>query len=171
MRYEVTIDGTTREVVVEKKKDGRYHVELDGEVVSVDLLRPSPEAWQMLLHEGDDSDGGESWECGCVPAGAGYMVDVRGVSVQVDVVDPRRKALRMSSGASSGTLTTMMPGRVVKLLCAVGDHVKKGQPLLVIEAMKMENELKSPIDGTVAEILVAEGVAVEANTKLVRVTA
>ena len=170
MRYEITIDGTTRQVRVERGRDGRYRLDIDGEEVLVDLLRPSPEAWQMLV-SGGDGVGGESWECGCVPSGDGYMVDVRGVSVQVDVVDPRRKALKASAGASGGTLSTQMPGRVVKVLCAAGDVVKKGQPLVVIEAMKMENELKSPIDGVVGEVLVREGQAVEGNTKLVRVTA
>jgi biotin carboxyl carrier protein len=59
-----------------------------------------------------------------------------------------------------------MPGRVAKLLVTAGDEVKAGQPLVVLEAMKMENELRSPKDGKVAEVLVREGQAVEAQTKL-----
>ncbi|MFN7147737.1 MAG: biotin/lipoyl-containing protein, partial [Myxococcota bacterium] len=85
------------------------------------------------------------------------------------VVDPRRKALRMAAGAANGMLATQMPGRVVRLLVKPGDVVRKGQPVIVVEAMKMENEMKSPIDGTVAEVLISEGQAVEAGTKLVRV--
>mgnify|MGYP003342553706 FL=1 len=78
---------------------------------------------------------------------------------------------RSAAAAAGGTITTQMPGRVVRLLLAVGDPVRKGQPVLVVEAMKMENEMKSPIDGRVAEILVAEGSTVEAGTKLVKVEA
>jgi biotin carboxyl carrier protein len=162
MTYEVTIDGTTRVVQVERLRDGMLQVTLDGVASRIDLQRPSPEALQMLID-------GESWECGCVPAGDGYMVDVRGVSVQVDVVDPRRRPLKLGGGAAGGLITTAMPGRVVRVLAAPGDVVRKGQPLLVVEAMKMENEIKSPTDGTLAEVWVAEGQAVETGAKLARV--
>jgi biotin carboxyl carrier protein len=63
-----------------------------------------------------------------------------------------------------------MPGRVVKLCVAVGDEVAVGQPLVVVEAMKMENELKAKAAGRVAEIHVAAGTAVEGNAKLVTLT-
>lgn len=162
MKYEITIGETTRLVDIEATSDGRYRVSWEGAAHEVDLLKPTPEAYQMLID-------GESWEAGAVAVDGGYLVDVMGLSTSVGVVDPRRKALRLAAGAAGGTITTQMPGRVVRLLLNVGDPVKKGQPVLVVEAMKMENEMKSPIDGTIAEILVAEGQAVEAGTKLVRV--
>lgn len=162
MKYEITIGETTRLVDIEATGDGRYRVSWEGESHEVDLLRPTPEAYQMLID-------GESWEAGAVATESGYLVDVMGLSTEVAVVDPRRKALRMAAGAASGMLATQMPGRVVRLLVKPGDVVRKGQPVIVVEAMKMENEMKSPIDGTVAEVLVGEGQAVEAGTKLVRV--
>jgi biotin carboxyl carrier protein len=164
MKYEITIGGTTRYVDIQPAGEGRYRVAWDGKSHEIDLLKPSPEAYQMLID-------GESWEAGCVASPEGYLVDVMGFSTEVTVVDPRRKALKQAAGAASGMLATQMPGRVVRLICKVGDVVKKGQPIIVIEAMKMENEMKSPIDGTIGEILVAEGVAVEAGTKLIRVDA
>lgn len=164
MKYEITIGGTTRNVDIEPAGDGRYRVWWEGESHEVDLLRPSPEAYQMLID-------GESWEAGCVAAPDGYLVDVMGLSTEVQVVDPRRRALKLAAGTVTGLLATQMPGRVVRLIAKVGDIVRKGQPIIVVEAMKMENEMKSPIDGTVAEILVAEGQAVESGTKLVRVEA
>jgi biotin carboxyl carrier protein len=164
MRYEVTIDGATRQVEVEPAGEGLFRVVVDGVPREVDLLRPSPEAYQMLID-------GQSWEAGCVPSEGGYFVDIRGVSTQVDVVDPRRRPLRLAGVAGGGVVSTPMPGRIVKLLANVGDGVRKGQPVLVIEAMKMENELKSPIDGVVKEVLVAEGQVVDAGTKLVRIEA
>nr|WP_306414357.1 biotin/lipoyl-containing protein [Corallococcus exiguus] len=60
-----------------------------------------------------------------------------------------------------------MPGKVVKVLVAVGEEVKEGQGLVVVEAMKMENELKSPKAGKVTEVFAKEGTAVENNAKLV----
>jgi biotin carboxyl carrier protein len=60
-----------------------------------------------------------------------------------------------------------MPGRVIKVLVAPGDEVAVGQPVLVVEAMKMENELKAKTAGTVAEVHVAVGDTVEGNAKLV----
>ncbi len=162
MKYEITIGGTTRLVDIEPAGLGRYRVAWDGESHAIDLLRPTREAYQMLID-------GESWEAGAVPTEGGYLVDVMGLTTEVGVVDPRRKALRLAAGAVSGMVSTQMPGRVVRLLVAPGDAVKKGQPIIVVEAMKMENEMKSPIDGTVAEVLVAEGSTVESGTKLVRV--
>ena len=164
MTYEITIDGTTRTVDVTLGKDGRYVVAFDGEQHVVDLLKPTPEAYQMLID-------GQSWEAGCVPTSDGYLVDVMGVSTDVAVVDPRRKALKLGAGSASGTIATQMPGRIVRLMVKPGDTVKKGQPVLVIEAMKMENEMKSPVDGVLGEVYVSEGQTVEAGTKLVRIDA
>ena len=161
MKYEITIGGTTRLVDVEKV-GGKYRVAWAGELHHVDVLRPSPEAFHMLID-------GESWEAGCVPAPEGYLVDVMGASFDVGVVDPRRRALRLGVGTAGGSMNTQMPGRIVWLLVAVGDVVTKGQPVLVIEAMKMENELKSPTNGAVAELFIVEGQVVQAGTKLLRI--
>lgn len=60
-----------------------------------------------------------------------------------------------------------MPGKVVKLLCRPGDRVRAGQGLLIIEAMKMENELRAPVDGVVAEVRAVEGQSVEGGAVLV----
>jgi biotin carboxyl carrier protein len=59
-----------------------------------------------------------------------------------------------------------MPGKVVKILVAMGDEVKEGQGLMVVEAMKMENEMKSPKAGKIVELHVKEGQTVEGNAKL-----
>lgn len=73
-----------------------------------------------------------------------------------------------AGGATARELRSDMPGLVVELKCAVGDAVERGQPLLVLEAMKMQNELASPGDGVVEEILVSAGQSVESNVLLVR---
>jgi biotin carboxyl carrier protein len=87
------------------------------------------------------------------------------------VADERRLRLRAAQGGFSAEgrqlISAPMPGKVVKVLVKVGDEVKEGQGLVVIEAMKMENELKSPKAGKVVELPAKEGTAVEINAKLV----
>jgi biotin carboxyl carrier protein len=63
---------------------------------------------------------------------------------------------------------SQMPGKIVRILTAVGAEVKKGQSLMVMEAMKMENEIKSPQDGTIKDIRVTEGQAVETGAELIQ---
>jgi len=77
-----------------------------------------------------------------------------------------------SSGAlsgSEGVITTKMPGKILKIFCQVGDEISAGDPLLVMEAMKMENEIRSPVSGRVFSIGVSEGDAVEAKAILARI--
>jgi biotin carboxyl carrier protein len=78
-------------------------------------------------------------------------------------------AARERSGAGSGSVVAPMPGRVLRLLCAVGDHVARGQALVVLEAMKMENEQVANAAGVVREVLVREGESVDAGAKLIRI--
>ena len=71
------------------------------------------------------------------------------------------------SGGSSGELLTKMPGKVVKISVSVGDRVAKGQQLLVLEAMKMENEIKSNMDGVIKNIYVKEGDALQSGVLMI----
>ena len=68
-----------------------------------------------------------------------------------------------------GSLSSPMPGRIVKLLVKLGESIKKGQDLLVVEAMKMENKVSSPFEGTVKEIFFSEGDQIEANVPLMEI--
>jgi biotin carboxyl carrier protein len=79
-------------------------------------------------------------------------------------------ALRSRHGGGDSVLRSPMPGRVVKVFVAAGDQVEAGAPLLVVEAMKMENEVRAKVGGRVAEVHVAAGEAVEGNAKLVTFT-
>ena len=73
----------------------------------------------------------------------------------------------MAEGAGERTLKTQMPGRVVRILVAEGESVEEGQPVIVVEAMKMENELKSPVSGSVQRLCVEEGDQVQARSTLI----
>jgi len=96
--------------------------------------------------------------------------------LRAEVEDERAAILRQLARSESGAAGTVeikapMPGLVVRLPVQKGDAIKKGQSLAVIEAMKMENDIKSPADGVVSTIHVAERIAVEKNARLVTLTA
>ena len=139
----------------------RYGITIDsGSEVEVDAVRPVSDVLS-LVHQG------RSWEAGLVDLEDGYEVEVVGIRHELLVMDPRKKALRMAEGAGASSIKTQMPGRIVRILVAEGDRVVEGQPVIVVEAMKMENELKSPCDGTVETVRVSEGDQVQARTVLI----
>ena len=139
----------------------RYGITIDdGEEFEVDAVRPVDDVIS-LVHQG------KSWEAGLVETDDGFEVEVVGIRHELDVMDPRKKALRMADGAGQNAVKTQMPGRIVRILVNVGDAVDEGDPLIVVEAMKMENELKATSAGTVSKICVAEGEQVQARTTLI----
>ncbi|MBI3826711.1 MAG: biotin/lipoyl-binding protein [Candidatus Rokubacteria bacterium] len=99
------------------------------------------------------------------------LVDVGGESYAVQVEEQARHIIRTRGGAGGGhaaqTLTAPLPGKITHVAVAVGDAVKAGDPLVVIEAMKMENELRAKGAGTVAEVRVAAGATVNPGDVLV----
>lgn len=167
-RYSVEVAGQERDITIEK---------LDGNRVRVG------HAGRTRVYEAVKVTGGgraTSWSLLPEGGGAAALVDVDGaapdltvtldnVSVPVKLQSARAKvAGRAAAAPKSGpsAVQSPMPGKVVKLLVAVGDEVKAGQGVVVVEAMKMENELKSPRDGKVKAISVKEGQPVEAGQSL-----
>jgi acetyl/propionyl-CoA carboxylase alpha subunit len=116
---------------------------------------------------------GRSLEARLVPDGGGYRVQIGTASLHVRLMDPRRRLRAGSSGESRSRagIRAPMPGRVVRVLAQEGARVNAGQGVLVLEAMKMQNEIKCPFEGTVAKIHVGEGVSVSAGDILVTVEA
>jgi biotin carboxyl carrier protein len=160
---DVEISGTRRQVELIRTKEG-WRAMLDGRELTIDLAQVSQ--WRSLLV------GHSSHEVAIDARGRGELVvHVDGVAVPVAVIDPRaafgRRDHDRGAGGGPKTIVAPMPGRVVKILVKPGDEVAARQGLVVVEAMKMENELRAPRDGRVAEIRVAEGASVEANAILV----
>jgi biotin carboxyl carrier protein len=102
-----------------------------------------------------------------------HEVSLGGATVQVEMIDPiaakRRRRDDEMGGGGTGVVKAMMPGRVVRVLVAKGDAVRKGAGLMILEAMKMENEIQAPADGTVDELFVTAGQTVEAGADLVHI--
>ena len=157
--FDATVEGRTIRVEV-RGGDGRYSLSLDGSPLEVDLV-PTGRHFASLLVAG------ESHEVGIEKRPEGFVVQFPGDAVSVDLAEAARGASAPARRAHGpARLTAPMPGRVVRVLEAPGAEVAAGQGLVVIEAMKMENELMSPRAGRVLEVAVREGQAVEAGALL-----
>jgi len=116
--------------------------------------------------------GGKSYACDVEPGKDGRVGVLVGDSFhELEMLDERRLRMRAATGKFSlegpQRIDAPMPGKVVRVMVKVGDEVTEGQGLVVVEAMKMENELKSPKAGKVTEVHGVEGQAVESGAKLV----
>jgi len=145
---------------------------------------PAGDRWSLLLSTTDTGSpsGGASGspvvarsrEVAFEPQGRGrHLVHVRGRAIAVTRLDPRASAHRrpdVGGAADAASVVSPMPGRVVKLLVSPGDRVVPGQGLVVVEAMKMENEIRARYAATVADVRVREGEPVEARTVLLTFT-
>jgi biotin carboxyl carrier protein len=162
MKFTLEIDGQTRQVEIEPAdQPGQWRIQVDGHEVEADahLLRPgvlslliAGQSHRVVLDV-------EHFE----PA---LHLGAKRIPYRVD--DPRSLRSRRRHGQSDGpvTLRASMPGRIVRLLVAKGDTVAAHQGILVIEAMKMQNEIKSPKEGRVADLRVTPGDTVAAGDTL-----
>ena len=172
MRYEIEVGGRTRHVAVEHAGDG-FAVELDGRRWRIDASRVDAYTLSLILdNEVDRKDREEraGSEVTVVPGqSAGqFTIQVGALPIAV-TVNGRRHRAGSSDAASAGPqrIAAPMPGKIVRVFVRPGDAVTARQPLVVIEAMKMENELRANRDGTVAEVHVREGLSVEAGAPLI----
>jgi biotin carboxyl carrier protein len=168
MQLQIDVNGRPRTVDIERK-DGLYRVVIDGVERMVDAAAVDGSTFSLICL----ADGRSSQEVGLSPTGLPGEIAVHMPSGVASVRVLTGAASRFGRGAgaaqAAGTQQVLapMPGKVVKVLVKPGDEVKARQGLVVVEAMKMENELRSPKDGRVREVLVAEGVSVEAGRPLV----
>jgi biotin carboxyl carrier protein len=163
-----------------------YEVLINGHPYSLDLAPgPRPGEWVCHVREGNNQ---REYRFDAAASGSNVLsllfdgkslaferdpasgaLTLGGRRYEVDVRDPRSlRSRRAASQSSDGPrqLTAPMPGKVVRILAAAGASVEAGQGVLVVEAMKMQNELKSPKSGRVQKVLVAEGAPVNAGDVL-----
>jgi glutaconyl-CoA/methylmalonyl-CoA decarboxylase subunit gamma len=167
MRYYVNLDPSSGDepllVDVTELPTGALDVSIGGRRVDVDVVALG-DALSVRIDGQivDLTTEGTPPDVGAIASG--HRSYVRVESERMRAAEAAKKT---KGGGSDRVLKSPMPGRVVKVLVKVGDLVVAGQPLLVVEAMKMENELKAKAPATIAEIHVAAGATVEANAKLV----
>ncbi|MEO6222315.1 MAG: biotin/lipoyl-containing protein [Vicinamibacterales bacterium] len=165
MKFDIEVDGRLRSVVVERLAgNGRFHVVVDGRTHDLEA-RPTDLGLSLLFDAG-----GRSVDAAATPfSGGEWLVQLAHVDVPV-VVDRQRHARGgqpTAGGAGQQRVKAPMPGRVLRVLVKPGDTVAHRQGLVVVEAMKMENELTAPKAGTVTDVAVTEGMSVEAGRLLV----
>jgi biotin carboxyl carrier protein len=160
MHYEVEVAGRLRQVDIQRA-DGRFVVTVDGREHVVDAKRVDAHTMSLLI--GSSS---HTVTFATDPATKQLVVGVGGAAVAVSL-NGRRRSGRKDEAAQGGgpqRIVAPMPGKIVKVLVNKGDPVHARQPLVVIEAMKMENELRAASAGAVAELHVREGQSVDAGT-------
>ena len=166
MKFEVHLEGTSgkRQHVVELERGGEnFRVILDGHPVDADVVKVAASSVSILLD-------GQSFEVHVTPALEGKLKLQSGAhEFTAEVQDPRawrgRKHGRLEAEGRQQVLVPM-PGKVIRLLVKEGETVQAGQGLIVIEAMKMQNEIRSPKSGKVERLLTKEGQTVNVGEVL-----
>ena len=164
MKYITTVEG--KEFLVEILDE--KHVSVDGTIYTIDFESISGQPVFSMIVDG------KSFESYVYPGDEEWQVLLRGRLYPVKVEDEREKRLRAAAGggvAEGGEfhLKAPMPGLVVAVNVNESDEVKKGQVLLILESMKMQNELKAPRDGRVNRIRVKSGESVEQKQTLLSI--
>jgi biotin carboxyl carrier protein len=164
----VTADGRDRTVVVEGPgQDGRFRIAIDGAEQQVDARALRSGTWSLII-------GGQSYVVDLDRRRAGIAASVGTGEAVLQVEDALHKRLASAAGARPATrgesIRAPIAGKVVKLLVAVGDHVAPGAAVMVLEAMKMENELAAERGGTISAIHKAAGQAVDTGDLLLEIT-
>lgn len=147
-----------------REDDGQLFITSDSTEYSVDLIRLGQNRYSLIIN-------GHSHEIGVDGSFDGYTIFNGSRSGQFLVEDFELARIKKEAGIDDSVkqlnIMAPMPGLVVKINCAEGDEVAKNQPLLVMEAMKMENDIKSPVEGKIKSIAVTEGEGVEKGHMLI----
>ena len=162
MKFEVHIGGETRVVELERNSS-TWGILLDGQRVAADVAEIDAHTLSILLN-------GESHELRVTPLPGGALKLQTGLhECTAEVIDPRAwRGARRGGAEAAGRqeIVAPMPGKVIRVLVGDGEKVEAGQGVLVVEAMKMQNEIRSAKSGKVGRVLVAEGQAVNAGEVL-----
>jgi len=165
VKFWVTLEGRDAEVECDAQ-GGQVYVLVEGRRLEADFVRlPDGEVYSLLVD-------GRSHEVRVSRHDPVLAVTANGLTIPVEVRSPLEKLLAQSAGARGASrgenVSAPMPGAVIAVRVKPGDVVKPGQAVIVLEAMKMQNELAAQVGGVVSEVLVAEQTAVSAGQVLIR---
>jgi biotin carboxyl carrier protein len=163
MQWDLTVNGQRYRIAIERR-DGRWLCRINHEPVDADVVEIGPGNYSVLL-------GGRCFDAHVDPSTPETLQVIVG-STRVEVVfeGTRRSGRQGAAAAGRQPVTAPMPGKVVRVLVEPGTTVETGQGLVVLEAMKMQNELRAPRPGRVEQVLVRPGQAVNAGEVLVVVS-
>lgn len=166
MAIEIKVDDRVAWVNLLNQKGNLLEVEVDGKIYNVDLMHTADGTFSIL-------EGGHSYNIELYPHNQPkkYTAYTLYQSYEIEVIDAEAKYL-MNRGANdfgtnTNTISSPMPGKIVKILVNVGDEIKEGETALIISAMKMESEYKAPKDGTIRKISIKEGDTIEGDQILI----
>jgi len=180
LRYEIEAGGRVRHVIAQRTGD-TFAISVDGRLHRVDAARLDAHNLSLIVDSGVPAGRQEPagrpgpfgasqvYEATITFDNEGPVVVVNGkppVAVRLNGRGGKRLADR-AAGSGPRRIAAPMPGKVIRVLVTIGDAVRARQPVVVIEAMKMENELRAGRDGTVAEVHAREGMLVEAGALLI----
>ena len=160
MKLDLTINGADNQIeILAPAPECRFR--LGGEERSAQVEIAEPNVYSVLMD-------GRSYDARVEEVPGGLVVVIDGFRFEIDVRDPRRFSRKSAGRGGEGVQTILapMPGKVVRVLVSAGDAVKAGQGLLVVEAMKMQNEMKASRAGTVLSVSTKEGATVTAGEVL-----
>jgi biotin carboxyl carrier protein len=164
MKFEVqltTASGKVTRIVELARNSERWKLALDGQPLEADVVEVAPNAISVLL-------GGRAFEFHITPSSDGSALKLQ-TGLQeffAEIADPRAwrgRSHRALEAEGRQSVVAPMPGKIVRVLVKAGDKVEAGQGLLVVEAMKMQNEIRSPKSGTVERLTAVEGQPVNAG--------
>jgi len=161
MKLSIKIDSADRQIeILAPAPACRFRLD-DGAERRADVEVPEPGVYSILLD-------GRSYEARVEQGAQTLVVVIDGRRFEIEVRDPRRFSRKGGGAGAAGvqTIAAPMPGKIVRVLVGVGDEVTAGQGLLVVEAMKMQNEMKAASAGTVLSISAREGATVTAGESL-----
>lgn len=160
MTYDVTIDGKHYRLELDRA-EGRWSCHLDGREIEVDAVLVRPDVLSLRID-------GRAYEVKSEHVAGELQLSVGTLRYAAEIRDPRslRGRVREVDDRGPKKLTAPMPGKVVRVLASAGAEVEAGAGVLVVEAMKMQNEIKSPKKGKIQKILAHEGAAVNAGDVL-----
>jgi biotin carboxyl carrier protein len=160
MTYDVNIEGKNYRLEL-NRADGRWECRLDGHEVEIDAILPRRDVLSIII-------GGEAYEIKRERTATDMHLWVGSVRYAVQLRDPRSLRSRASADDGKGPrkLLAPMPGKIIRVLVKEEAEVAAGQGMIVVEAMKMQNEIKSPKKGVVRKMIAAEGANVNAGDVL-----
>jgi biotin carboxyl carrier protein len=152
--------GDRRHAVEVREEKGRHVVLIDGKRLEFDVCRTGPNFLSVLF-------GRQSYDLDLERTPGGYTVRFHGSTIPVALEEGTAPVVVNRADSGTARVCSPMPGKVVRVLVSPGEAVELGAPLVVVEAMKMENELKASRAGHVRRVLVREGQPVEGGALLV----
>ncbi|HEV2616005.1 MAG TPA: biotin/lipoyl-containing protein [Candidatus Acidoferrales bacterium] len=161
MKLELRIGESARNIEIERHGK-QIHFRIDGRDVHADVAEIQPEVYSILID-------GEAFEARIESGASGLRVQIDRREFPIVIIDPRRwrrDGNELAAAEGHQQVVSSMPGKIVRVMVRAGELVEAGQGLLVVEAMKMQNEIKSPKAGTIERIAAHEGQTVNAGEVL-----